>query len=39
MDVIPDCPFQVGAVQRGEGGHAPESVVQEVPDIWIQTVN
>ncbi|KAG7225810.1 hypothetical protein INR49_014461 [Caranx melampygus] len=25
----------VGAVQRREGGHAPESVVQEVPDVRI----
>lgn len=39
MDVIPDGPLQVRAVQRREGGDAPEPVVQEVPDVRVQPVD
>lgn len=39
MDVIPDGPLQVGAMQRGERGHGPEPVVQEVADVRVQPVD
>lgn len=39
VDVIPDGSLQVGAVQGGQAGHAPEAVVQEVPDVRIQPVD
>lgn len=39
LSVIPDGSLQVGAVQGGQAGHAPEAVVQEVPDVRIQPVH
>lgn len=39
MDVIPDGSLQVGAVQGGQAGHAPEPLIQEVPDVRIQPVH
>lgn len=39
MDVIPDSPPQVGAVRGGEGGHIPKSVIQQVPNVRIQSVD
>lgn len=39
VDVIPDGSLQVGAVQGGQAGHAPEPVIQEVPDVRIQPVH
>lgn len=39
MDVIPDGSLQVAAVQGGQAGHAPEALIQEVPDVRVQPVH
>lgn len=39
MDVVPDGPLQVGAVQRGQRGHTPEAIIQQVADVRVQPVD
>lgn len=39
MNIIPDGSLQVGAMQRGQGGYTSESVVQQVPDVRVQSVD